>query len=329
MVTHILLTGANGYLGSYVCRELLRQCYKVIGFTYSHFRSRIVNHPDVTYLECDIRSDVASNVAVLDALEGKDVTAIVNTAALLGSSDYEQNYQVNARGVKNLVNLAVRKGVERFVHISTVCVLKPIKGPYGETKLAGQEFLVNSKLSYTIFIPAMILGPESLGLNRILKSAFWLPLVVPLIGDGSQMQHPIFVEDLAKCIVKCIDRPQSHGMIYEIGGDTVLSFRDLLGMILALKGKRRICVNVPPFLAKALGHVFQKTQKVPRFTAEHVKGVLQDSRLNTVAVRKDLDFDPTPLETALKRCLDVIGSNWDLYLQPKPMETIIQSWSRD
>jgi hypothetical protein len=56
---------------------------------------------------------------------------------------------------------------------------------------------------------------------------------------------------------------------------------------------------------------------VPVFTAEHVKGVLQDSNLDTSLLKHDLDFKPTPLEESLKFSLDEIRKNWDYYLKAR------------
>ncbi|MFW5804966.1 MAG: NAD-dependent epimerase/dehydratase family protein [Bacteroidales bacterium] len=322
MKKHIIVTGANGYLGKYVLTEAIKQGYHVIGFKYNHVRSVIIDHPHIEYIDCDIRKDILSQPGIEETVKDKQIFGIVNAAALLGSSDYDENYQVNAQGVRNVIDFAEKAGIKKLIQISSVVVMKQIKGPYGITKLKGQEFLEASALDYTTFIPAMILGPESLGINRVLKNVFRFPLVVPLIGSGKQTQHPIFVKDFAKFIVKSIETPATNRKTYEIGGDTVLSFKALIKLILEIRNKKRIFVPVPVFVASFLGKLFQSTQKVPVFTAEHVKGILQDSKLNTEALEHDLDFNPTPLKEALQYSLDEIGTDWDKFIAPHPEKTI-------
>jgi NADH dehydrogenase len=317
---HIIVTGSNGYLGSYICRELLSKGYRVIGFTWDHYASVIIDDPGIEYVRCDIRLDIMSQAK--EITKGKEIIAIINAAALLGSSDYEKNYAINAKGVENLIGFAREAGIGRFIQISSVVVLKVFKGPYGETKLLGQQMAEKSGLDFTIFIPAMILGPEGLGINRILKNVFRFPLFVPLIGRGAETQHPIFVKDFARYIVKAIPEKKAFGKVYQIAGDRVISFRDLIRLILKIKGKRRIFVIVPPAFARMLGKFFQKTQKVPLFTAEHVKGVMQDSNLDTSIIRTDLDFVPTPLQTALEYSLNKIGNNWNYYLNAREEKVI-------
>ena len=321
----VIVTGANGYLGYYVCKKLLNQNYKVIGLKHNHFASRIIKNEHIEYIDFDITKEHTTNEQLLRATKNKDVIGILNLAALLGSSDYNSNFAVNANGVQNLINFAKKVGIDRIIQISSVVVLKKIKGPYGETKLIGQNYLTESNFNYTVFIPAMIMGPESLGLNRVLKNVFRIPIFIPLIGRGKQTQHPIFVEDFAKYIVKSIDEPRSYRKIYEIAGDTVISFKDFISLIIKIKKQNKIFIPVPPLFAKALGKIFQKTQKVPLFTSEHVKGILQDSRLDTTAIKNDLDFIPTPLEQALEHCLDKIGNNWDYYLKPRKEQIVKQS----
>ncbi|HPG31191.1 MAG TPA: hypothetical protein PLQ81_10440, partial [bacterium] len=74
-------------------------------------------------------------------------------------------------------------------------------------------------------------------------------------------------------------------------------------------------ITFPVFIAKLIARYFQLTQERPLFTLEHIKGILQDSNLDTSELKKDLDFKPTPLKTALKECLDKIGNNYDYYIK--------------
>ncbi|MDZ7743346.1 MAG: NAD-dependent epimerase/dehydratase family protein [Bacteroidota bacterium] len=322
MNKYLIVTGANGYLGKYILLEAIQQDYHVIGFKYEHVRSIMIEHPNVEYMHCDIRKKISDQENITEKVEGKNIVGIINTAALLGSSDYKSNFDVNAAGVQNMIDFAREIKVKNFVQISSVVVLKKIKGPYGITKLKGQEILEKSDLDYTIFIPAMILGPESLGINRVLKNVFRFPFFVPMIGSGKQTQHPIFVKDFAKYIVKAVESHNTNRKVYEIGGDTVLSFHDLIRLILKIRKSNKIFIPLPVFVASMLGRFFQSTQKVPVFTAEHVKGILQDSRLNTTALQEDMDFKPTPLEEALQYSLDRIGTNWDSFINAREEITI-------
>jgi len=317
MTDYVILSGANGYLGSYIVRELALRGLGVIACRFPHHASTIIKHQLVEYVDADISIMATEQELLAQAIKNKNIIAIINAAALLGSPDYNANYRVNTYGVANMIDFARLHGIKRFIQISSVVVLKEFKGPYGITKLKGQELLVESELDYTVFIPAMIMGPESLGLNRVLKNVFRLPLIVPLIGNGKQTQHPIFVKDFTSAIVDAINAQSTIRKVYEIAGDNIIPFRDFIRAILKHYKKKKLFMYIPSFVAFVLGRFFQKTQKVPLFTAEHVKGILQDSILDTSRLRSDLDFRPTPFAEALRQSLDVIGENWDYYLKPR------------
>ena len=323
MNKYLIITGANGYLGKYVILEAIRQGYHVIGFKYNHIRSVIIDHPDVEYIHCDISKPILVQPGIKEIIENKNIVGIVNAAALLGSSNIDDNRKVNATGVLHVLKFAETTRIKKIIQISSVVVLKKIKGPYGITKLEGQEILTSSTHDFTVFIPALILGPESLGINRILKNVYRFPFVVPLIGSGIETQHPVYVKDFARAIVISVESNNTSRKIYEIAGDQVISFKDIIRTILSIRHHKKVFFPIPVFIAIWLGKLFQATQKVPVFTAEHVKGILQNSKLDTKMLETDISFKPTPLHEALKFTLDRIGDNWSYYLSSHSEKTII------
>lgn len=318
----LIITGANGYLGHYAVMEAVAQGYNVLACSFKHFAPVRIDHPAVTYLETDISLPADQQDNLREAVRNRQVVAIIHVAALLGSSDYAANEKVNTTGVGNMMDFATQHDISRFVFISSVVVLKQIKGPYGVTKLKGQELLTASALDYTVFIPALIMGPESLGLNRVLKNVFRFPFFVPLIGQGRETQHPVYVKDFAREIIGVVANEKTKRKVYQIAGDRVIAFRDFIRLILRHYDKQRILVPVPVFLAKALGMLFQKVQKVPLFTAEHVKGILQDSHLDIKPLQEDTGYQPTPFEQALKASLEVIGKDWNNMLKSRDERVI-------
>ena len=322
MDKYIIIFGSNGYIGKYLVLEAIKRGYRVIGIKYKHFRSTLINSPRVLYIDLDIRFQFNKQNKLIEATKDKKIIGIVNAAALLGISDYEANYMVNAQGVLNMINFAKEIEISRFIQISSVVVKKKIKGPYAVTKLLGQNYLVNSSLNYTIFIPALVLGPESLGINRVLKNVFRFPLFVPLIGKGEQLQHPVFVKDFAWAIIQSIEEKKSSHKIYEIASENPISFKNLVKLILKIRNSKKIFVPIPIFITMIFGKIFEIIQKVPVFTSEHVMGVTQDSIMNITKIKKDLGFCPTLIEKSLQYTLNEIGNDWNQYLRSRSEKII-------
>jgi len=321
--THtVVLTGANGYLGSYVCRELLNRGWGVIALKFRHARSTVFRHPRLEYFECDIGEPLTGRTELIEALRRSQPRAVINCAAILGSPDADENERINANGVGNLIHLATKNNIKKFIHISSVVTIKARRGPYGESKKHGDENLKKSGIDYTIFVPAMVLGPASLGLNRMLANIFRVPWIVPIIGSGRATQHPIFVEDFTRFIVDSVLDEKCSEKVYQIGGDTCLSFAEFVKEILEIRGTRKLLVRIPVWVARLLGWFFSRVQRTPIFTAEHVVGVTQDSILSTDELRSDLGLEATPFRLALEYSLDRIGDDWVSMMQPHPERVV-------
>jgi len=118
----ILLTGATGFLGSYILQELIEQGYPVRALRRT--TKALPWIPSQVCSKVDWREgDVLDVVSLQEALSG--VEAIIHSAAVVSFQPQERTrmYQVNVEGTANVVNMALEAGVRRFIHISSVAAL--------------------------------------------------------------------------------------------------------------------------------------------------------------------------------------------------------------
>ncbi|MDX1630217.1 MAG: SDR family NAD(P)-dependent oxidoreductase, partial [Fulvivirga sp.] len=117
----ILVTGATGFLGSFICRKLLQLQKPFIGLKRKDSDITQVRdiYDQVTWHECDI-----NEVDHLDSLIAK-VDAIIHAAALVSfnRADHKKMDEVNITGTRNIVNLALKHDIKTFIHISSVGAL--------------------------------------------------------------------------------------------------------------------------------------------------------------------------------------------------------------
>src|SRR5213594_3127374 len=121
IITRILVTGTEGYLGSLLAPELIRQGYEVIGLDTGFYKERSLYRDDGTTpltLAKDLR-----HVWVKDL---KDVDAVVHMAELsndpAGQLAPHITYEINHKGSLRLAELARKAGVKRFVYMSSCSV---------------------------------------------------------------------------------------------------------------------------------------------------------------------------------------------------------------
>ena len=292
MSMKVAVTGSGGYVGSYLLPELREHDVTCIDRTASRSGRR------------SIIADIRDQEALLAMTERFD--AFIHLAAIVGSYNEQLNYEVNVRGTDNILELARRSGARRFVYISTVSAKRNRRGPYGRTKSEAERLVRASGLDYTILRPSMLIGRESLGLNRILRNMNRFPIFTPLVGFGNYTRQPLYIRDFAKLIRAVLMEPKTHGKLYDVGGDTRLSFRDLVKLIHAMEGERRLLIPVPVCAVSVLARIAERTFTVPPFTSEHVMSLTENTEMDIGPIETDVGFHPTPLDEALRTILSEI-----------------------
>lgn len=118
----ILVTGATGFLGSYLLKELIEQGYRVRALCRTQKPLPWISDQILEAVEW-VEGDVLDVVSLDDAM--KEVDAVIHAAAVVSFHPKERKrmYQVNVDGTANVVNLALENGVRRFIHISSVAAL--------------------------------------------------------------------------------------------------------------------------------------------------------------------------------------------------------------
>jgi len=142
--TNILITGGTGFLGSYIIKELVEKNYTVRAIRRSNKLPAYISRKIFDRVEW-VDGDILDVVSLEEAMEGID--SVVHTAAIVSfvKKDRRQMYQVNVEGTANVVNMALEKGVKRFVHISSVASLgRTANGGYVNEEKKWEESKVNT-----------------------------------------------------------------------------------------------------------------------------------------------------------------------------------------
>lgn len=122
MSTKVLITGGTGFLGAYIIQELVEQGYAVRALRRSHKLPFFIPATVLEKVEW-VDGDILDLVSLDEAMEGID--AIIHSAAKVSFDPKEKKelYHINIDGTANMVNMALEKGIRRFVHISSVAAL--------------------------------------------------------------------------------------------------------------------------------------------------------------------------------------------------------------
>ncbi len=304
---NIFITGATGFLGKTIVKKLMEQHHSVTCLLLPGDDPSSVPEAEIT------RGDITQPDTLIDKTSDHD--AIVHLAGAVGDGQsWDKCTRLNKEGTLNIAEEAVRSGVRRFIHMSSVSVygrisgvpiaedfpLKKINDPYGDTKIDAESILnklvEKGALDLTTIRPTMIYGPGDLRfLPRVietLKSG-----KARLIGKGSNSVDCIHVSDVADFICRVIESKTAVGRIYNLTHPDNLSWKEMITEIaIALKvpvPKKHLPYGIAYFLASCMEAASFVTRKPPRLTRYAVRNVGKPYYYLTDRSKDELAYMPS------------------------------------
>jgi NADH dehydrogenase len=253
-VDMVLVTGATGFLGGHLVKELLEKGYKVRALVRDLKKGARLASQGVEL----VKGDMTEPASLKEATKG--VGIVINLVGIISGG--EKAYRaVHSKGARDLALAARENGAKRFIYISANGASREGATPYFRTKWEAEEEVRNSGIEYTIFRPSVLFGPNDAFINQI---AFGIRLspVFPVFGSGEYRLQPLFVTDLVQCIIKSMAEPKALNQTVEVGGPDALSFNEMVDAVAEAVGKRVYKLHVPfPLIkltARVMGTVFTK-----------------------------------------------------------------------
>lgn len=269
----VLLTGATGFTGSRVLR-ILRASGHEVRCVVRRSTERLRAGPQMEV----VVGDIGEPDSLMDALTG--VEAVVNTASL-GFGHAPQLIQ------------AIRDaGIRRAVFVSTTAIFTQLNATSKAVRVAAEGEIERSGLDYTILRPTMIYGARGdRNMARLITFIRRSP-VMPIFGDGRNLQQPVHVEDVARACVAVLDRSSTACRAYNISGGTALTFNEVINTIAAALQKRVLKVHLPWRPAVAMLLAAERARLRLPVRAEQLLRLNEDKAFDYSAASRDFGYTP-------------------------------------
>jgi len=293
MNSQILVTGAAGFIGSHVCKHLLKQSHQVIGLDdlSGGFRDYVPER--VKFVEGSV-SDAAL-VKQLFAENNFEYVFHLAAYAAEGLSHFIKhfNYTNNLLGSINLINASVNHDVKCFVFTSSIAVygknqlpmtedaVPQPEDPYGIAKYAVELDLKETHemfgLNYVIFRPHNVYGEfQNIGdryrnvigifMNQIMQGQ---PMTI--FGDGQQTRAFSYIDDVAPVIAASIARPKSYNQVFNVGADKPYSVSELANVVAKAMGAKSEIKHLDA--RNEVVHAYSAHEKVRNHFGDLIKNV--------------------------------------------------------
>jgi NADH dehydrogenase len=235
------------------------------------------------------------------AIDGADI--VVNLIGILAPTRGDGFDRIHSSIPGRIAQAAAAAGVKRLIHVSALGADANSLSDYAKSKAAGEGAVRQAFPMATILRPSIVFGPEDKFFNRFAAMALLSP-VLPLIGGGHTKFQPVYVGDVADAIMAAATRADAQGKIYELGGPATYSFRELMELLLAEIGIKRLLVPVPWGVARFQAGIAEMIPGKP-LTRDQVELLKHDNVLSgTAPGLSQLGIQPTAAELILPTFLD-------------------------
>lgn len=291
------VTGAFGYTGRYIARQLIEAGYEVHTLTNKPspfipktFRTKEVEGNDTTTGYKASQKELGKSPVdnpfddkiKIHPLHFGNTEELINS--LRGTVVLYNTYWVRfnhknfsfARAVDNsvkLFNAAKKAGVKRIVHISVTNPSADSPLEYFSGKAKVERALIESGLSYAILRPAIIFGKEDILINNIAWFLRNFP-IFGVFGDGNYRLQPIYAVDLARLAVE--QGQGKENCITDAIGPETFTYRELVRQIRDAVGVTRPIIPIPPIIGYLSGWLMGQIMGDAVITRDEIKGLMAE-----------------------------------------------------
>ena len=321
--TIYLVTGAAGFLGSTICRQLVERGEKVRGFVLPNDKSIQYLPKEVEICKGDV-CDMSSLKEFFTVPEGYETIVLHIASIVTVSPDYNPVVMnVNVGGTKNIIRCCLtHPECKKLVYCSSTGAIPEVRkgkkikeviyfdedevlGCYSRSKAIATQAVLDAvkleELNACIVHPSGILGPEDFAVGETTKTV--IDIIngeMPMGIDGSF--NLCDVRDLAAGTIAAADKGKI-GHCYILGNEEV-SFKDFSKMLVKEAGckpiKTFLPIKVANFIANILEKRALKTGNEPLMTTFSVYNLARNNSFDSSKAERELGYKTRPYEETIR-----------------------------
>lgn len=293
----VFLTGATGFVGNEVLRQLVAAGHEVRALVRegSEGKLAVLDNVEVHH------GDATDPATLAGALVGCD--AVIHLIGIIREFPDRgvtfERLHVEATG--NVLAAAQEQGVRRYLHMSSNGTGPTGTTGYHRTKWQAEVAVRGSGLDWTIFRPSLIFGPGGEFVSMLADLIRKTPLV-PVIGDGKYRMQPVAVAQVAESFVRALNMPETIGQTYHLGGGESYSYDEILELTGRALGHEHVHkAHQPLFMVKPMVKLMEHSEHFP-VTSEQMEMLLQGNVCDTTAWTTTFGIAPVSYAEGIGAC---------------------------
>lgn len=284
--TLVTVFGGSGFIGRHVVRELARRDYRI---RVAVRRPELAGHlqplgrvGQIHAVQANLRYPASIAAAM------KDSSVAVNLVGILTETAAQRFDGVQNDGAAAIADAARAVGA-RMVQVSAIGADSESQSRYARSKAGGDAAVLATIPEAVVLRPSIVFGPEDQFTNRFAALARMSP-ALPLVGAETRMQ-PVYVGDVAQAVGLAVAGDALPGRIYDLGGPEVMTFREIVELILRVIERKRILLPLPFSLAKMQASILQFAPGPLKLTPDQVVLLRGDNVVSSEAKKNGLTLE--------------------------------------
>ena len=272
-----LIFGGSGQIGRNLIRKLTKNNYQVTVVTRNiHQKSYIIKtQANAGYIDI-VESNIFEEQKIRKLFKKADVC--INLIGILFETKKGNTFKnIHTIFPSLLSKLSKEYKLKHFIHLSALGINEALDSDYAKSKLEGEERILKNFPLATILRPSIVYSVDDNFTTNFMTLLNRLP-IFPLYYEGKTKFAPIHCSDLTDVILNVISN-NVNSKIIECVGPEIISFKELLGKLLNLIGKKRLLIPIPLPLAQMSARFFEIMPE-PILTRDQLKLLKYDNVLS-------------------------------------------------
>jgi len=271
----VAILGGSGFVGSELCAQLTAAGYSVRVLTRHPQRCRHLKVlPSLSILP------LAKYQANTISQHASGCHALINLIGILNEkgNNGKQFHDIHVGITREALNACEQASIPRLLQMSALNADADGPSYYLSSKGKAENYIktfTDESIDYTIFRPSVIFGENDSFLNRFASLLKIVPGFMPLACPNARFA-PVYVGDVAKCMVQSIDDKSTFNQAYNLCGPHTYTLKELVQYTANVCGYKRVIIGLPDFLSRLQANIFEYIPGKP-FSKDNYKSLQIDS----------------------------------------------------
>ena len=247
-----------------------------------------------------VTADALDRESLAAALEGVDTAYYLIHSMLLGPGEFAG---ADAQAASNFAEVAGEKQVRRIIYLGGLGDVRSDLSTHLRSRMEVARRLSLGPVPVTILRAAIIIGSGSASYEILGNLVVRLPVIFTP-REARTLCQPIAIRDVVKYLVGSLESEETAGGSFDIGGDDVMSYTEMMKTVAQILNRRRLFITMPFICLRTFGYVAGLLTPVPGpITISLMEGMKNDVICEDSAIRRIIPFEPLPYRTALVRAM--------------------------